>query len=83
MSLLLPNRHLKTSSSLAVHAARLYKRLESTSTVGTAWLAYKSIFPDLPFERFVLTLDVLVALKLLEFDGSVLIKVVGGNATQD
>jgi hypothetical protein len=83
MSLLLPNRHLKTSSSLAVHAARLYTQLESTSTVGTAWMSYKALYSDLPFERFVLTLDVLVALKLLEFDGSLLSKVVGGDVAPD
>jgi hypothetical protein len=42
-------------------------------------MTYRSIFPDLPFGRFVLTLDVLVALRLLEFDGTLLIKVAGSN----
>lgn len=75
MSLLLPNRYLKTSSSLAVHAAKLNSRLGSTTSVAAAWAKYKELYPDLPFERFVLTLDVLVALKLLRFDGDFLHKV--------
>ncbi|MEU9057071.1 ABC-three component system middle component 6 [Streptomyces sp. NPDC048384] len=74
MSLLLPNRYLKTSSSLAVHAAELWRALEPKSSVASAWAKYKAIYPDLPFERFVLTLDVLVALKLLQFDGDFLNK---------
>ncbi|MEU8948907.1 ABC-three component system middle component 6 [Streptomyces sp. NPDC048489] len=74
MSLLLPNRHLKTSNSLAVQAARLYARMDSVTSVATAWAAYKEIMPDMPFSRFVLTLDVLVALRLLRFDGDFLMK---------
>ncbi|MGY4963142.1 ABC-three component system middle component 6 [Streptomyces sp. 900105245] len=80
MSLLLPNRYLKTSSSLAVHAAELWRALDPASSVGSAWATYKHIHPDLPFERFVLTLDVLVALKLLQFNGDILSKVVSDAA---
>ncbi|MFH8739351.1 hypothetical protein [Streptomyces sp. NPDC017964] len=75
MSILLPNRYLKPSESLAVHAAELYRRMPPAASVGAGWATYRSLFGTLPFERFVLTLDVLVGLGVLRLEGQQLVKV--------
>lgn len=80
MSILLPNRYLKPSESLAVHAAELYRSMPPAASVGAGWAAYRSLFGTLPFERFVLTLDVLVGLGVLRLEGQQLVKVAEGAA---
>jgi len=80
MSILLPNRYLKPSDSLAVHAAELYRSLSPAASVGAGWATYRSLFGTLPFERFVLTLDVLVGLGVLRLEGQQLVKVTEGAA---
>jgi hypothetical protein len=75
MSLLLPNRYLKASDSLAAHAAELYRSMPPAASVAAGWAMYRGKFGDLPFERFVLTLDVLVGLGVLRLQGQQLVKV--------
>ncbi|ONK11202.1 hypothetical protein STBA_19320 [Streptomyces sp. MP131-18] len=76
MSILLPNRYLKASESVATHAAELYRHMPPSASVGAGWVAYRTLFGDLPFERYVLTLDVLVGLRLLQLEGQQLVKVI-------
>ncbi|GHG18437.1 hypothetical protein Shyd_26090 [Streptomyces hydrogenans] len=80
MSILLPNRYLKPADSLAVHAAELYRVMPPASSVGAGWASYRSLFGALPFERFVLTLDVLVGLGVVRLEGQQLVKVAEGAA---
>jgi hypothetical protein len=44
-------------------------------SVGAGWATYRQLFGSLPFERFVLTLDVLVGLGVLRLEGQQLVKV--------
>lgn len=75
MSILLPNRYLRPSDSLAVHAAELFQSMPPAESVGAGWATYRKLFGGLPFERFVLTLDVLVGLGVLRLEGQQLVKV--------
>ena len=74
MSRLLPDKHIATRDSLVGQAAHLIAALPEAVSVPRAWATARDLFPQQPFERFVLILDTLVALKLLDLRGELLVK---------
>jgi hypothetical protein len=74
MSLLLPDRHTQVRDSLVGQAARLLAELPDAVPVARAWIISRGLFPGQPFTRFVLVLDVLAALDLVQLRGSLLVR---------
>ena len=74
MSRLLPDKHIATRDSLVGQSAHLMASLPEAISIPRAWALARDLFPQQPFERFVLILDVLVALRLIELRGELLIK---------
>jgi hypothetical protein len=75
MSRLLPDKHIATRDSLVGQAAQLMSALPEAVSVPRAWALARDVFPQQPFGRFVLILDVLVALQLVELRGELLVKI--------
>lgn len=76
MSRLLPDRHTAVKDSLVAQAARLNRALPEAASVARAWSIASELYPRQPFGRFVLMLDILAALNMIDLRGDVLMKVV-------
>lgn len=76
MSRLLPDRHTPVNKSLLAQVARLNAQLPEVSSVAHAWSVARDLYPQQPFSRFVLMLDVLAALGRISLEGDLLVKVV-------
>lgn len=74
MSLLLPGKHTPASGSLLRQAELLYVSIDDVGPVAQAWLHCRELVLNVSFQRFVLMLDVLFALQVIEFSDSQIIK---------
>jgi hypothetical protein len=74
MSRLLPDKHVATGDSLVGQSAQLMAVLPDAVSVPRAWALARDLFPQQPFGRFVLILDVLAALRLVELRGELLVR---------
>ena len=74
MSLLLPDKHITAKDSLVGQSAQLAAAMPEAVSVPRAWAIARDLFPQQPFSRFVLMLDVLVALHIVELRGALLMK---------
>jgi hypothetical protein len=73
MNLLLPSKHVQVSESALRQAESLFEALGGGASVAEAWVGCRVLNPTISFARFVILLDVLFALNLLELDNGVLI----------
>ncbi|MFC8664733.1 ABC-three component system middle component 6 [Streptomyces sp. NPDC057199] len=73
-NILLPNKHVRTSESLLAHTAGILQAMRPRSSVAQAWSVCKEKYPEYSYPRFVLVMDTLMALGLIELDGDVLMK---------
>lgn len=74
MSVLLPGKHVPLESSLISQTASFYLALPPKSQVPRAWAICKMQFERVTFERFVLMLDVLYALQLIDLENDTIVK---------
>ncbi|WP_372436058.1 ABC-three component system middle component 6 [Williamsia soli] len=74
MSLLLPSKHVSVEHALLTQAEKLYANISDNSPVAQCWLRCRVAFPTVSFNRFVLMLDTLYALEIVELDGDNIIK---------
>jgi len=81
MSLLLPDKHVSAKDSLVGQSGQLLVALPEAVSVARAWALARDLFPQQPFQRFVLILDVLVALGLVELRGEMLVRLGRSAAT--
>jgi hypothetical protein len=65
--MILPDKHVRLSSSFLGAGAALLELLGSRRTVSSLWTAARRQEEIHTFERFTLTLDMLYALGLVEF----------------
>lgn len=75
MSLLLPDKHTPAEYSLLRQSERLYAAMATGAPVAQAWVLARNLVQDLSFGRFVLMLDVLYSLQLINFENGLLTKV--------
>ncbi|WP_372456641.1 ABC-three component system middle component 6 [Streptomyces sennicomposti] len=73
-NILLPNKHVRTKESLLAQSASILEAMRPRSSVAQAWSACKQKYPEYSYPRFVLAMDTLMALGLIELDGDVLMK---------
>lgn len=66
--MILPDKHVWLSSSFLGIGATLLELLESSRTVSGLWTASRRQEGIRTFDRFILALDMLYALGLVEFD---------------
>ena len=66
--MILPDKHVWLSSSFLAVGAVLLGLLESGQTVSSLWVASRHREEIRTFDRFILALDMLYALGLVEFD---------------
>lgn len=74
MSLLLPGKHVSASDSLLRQAEVLFTSLDDDVSVAQTWIKCRDIFQNISFARFVLMLDLLFAVQLLEYKDGQLLK---------
>lgn len=68
MSLLLPTKHTTVSESLLRQAEVLYASIDTHAPIAEAWVRCRDMTDGISFGRFVLMLDILFALQVIEID---------------
>ena len=70
--MILPTKHLKLSNSLLNVSATLLKNIDSPKTVTLLWNETKNMSEIRTFERFILGLDLLFIMGVIDFkDGMI------------
>lgn len=73
--MLLPDKFVSPAGSLVGQAVQLWRTMPHAMTVGEAWFFFRDqADQDTNYMRFVLTLDVLFALALVDLDENILIR---------
>jgi hypothetical protein len=72
--MILPSKHTKLSNSLINTGAVLLNRLDSDYTVTLLWDKTRSLSEIKTFERFILGLDLLFMLGLIEFRDGLIVR---------
>ena len=70
--MILPSKHVTISSSLLGLGALALDLMDQPITVDQLWHRFSTEHRNIPFERFVVTLTFLYAIKLLEMDDGLL-----------
>lgn len=73
--MILPTKHIKLSSSLIMIGATLLKKMNTEQTVTLLWEKAKDSPEIKSFEKFILGLDLLYMLNLIDFKEGLIIKV--------
>ena len=74
--MILPSKHIRLENSLIGVGAEIIKRVNSPQTVSQLWYDVRNLPGVRTFERFTLSLDLLFALRLIEFQEGLLRRVV-------
>lgn len=74
MSLLLPSKHTSVSDSLLRQAEVLYASIDTRTPLAEAWIRCRENTSGISFGRFVLMLDILFALQIIEISDGLLYK---------
>lgn len=73
--MILPDKNIRLENSLMGMGAHILDVLGTSETVSSLWEKVKSGTPINSFEKFILTLDFLFLLNLIELRKGILIKV--------
>lgn len=74
MSVLLPGKHIAVTESLVHQAALLHDQLPYAVPVARAWASCVDLFAPISFSRFILMLDTLYAVNLIDYRDGLLFK---------
>jgi len=72
--MILPSKHIKLSNSLINTGAVLLNRLDGDYTVTLLWDKTRSLSEIKSFERFILGLDLLFMLGLIEYRDGLIVR---------
>jgi hypothetical protein len=72
--MILPTKHIKLSNTLLMLGAVLLKKINNGQTVTLLWEKTKGTSEIKSFERFVLGLDLLCMLNLIEFKDGLIVR---------
>ena len=73
--MIIPNKTIRLQNSLLGMGAQILSELHASETVSSLWEKIKKSKEINSFEKFILTLDFLFILNLINFEDGVLLKV--------
>jgi len=73
--MILPSKHIKLENSLIGVGSEIVKRIKSPQTVSQLWIDMRNLPGVRTFERFILSLDLLFAIGVIEFKEGLLRRV--------